>query len=106
MEFNIKNRPACVLLKDRMSKSFFPNPIGVGLAMDNKRFRSIASALKHYRLTEMEKRFVELTEQVHNQNGILTEQQESILEGIYREKKRWSKNRDFPAKREVGNPTI
>ncbi len=66
--------------------------------MDNQKFQSIINALKHYELTAMQKRFIELTGDYLNQNGVLTDEQESILEGIYREKKRWGKRTDLREK--------
>jgi len=66
--------------------------------MDNQRFQSIICALKHYKLTAMQKRFIELTGDYLAQDGVLTDQQESILEGIYRERKRWGKRTDLPEK--------
>jgi hypothetical protein len=69
------------------------------LPMDKGRFKSIVSALKQYPLTEVEKRFVRLTEQHFAEKGILNEEQESVLEGIYREKKKYGKGIDFFGKR-------
>ena len=66
--------------------------------MDRGRFKSIVSALKQYVLTEREKRFVELTAQHFAEKEILNEEQESVLEGIYREKKKWGKIIGFPGK--------
>ena len=54
--------------------------------MDQERFKSILSALKQNELTLREKRFVEAVKKYFNENSQLTEQQESVLEGIYREK--------------------
>ena len=53
--------------------------------MDRKRFKGIKSALEGYELTMREKQFVEAVERYFNENGKVTDQQESILEGIYRE---------------------
>jgi uncharacterized membrane-anchored protein len=55
--------------------------------MNEDRFKCILSVLNRYELTWREKQFVEAVKRYFNENGILTEQQESILEGIYREKK-------------------
>jgi hypothetical protein len=44
------------------------------------------SGLKRPGLTEREKLFIESAANYFNQTGRLTEQQESILEGLYREK--------------------
>jgi len=71
--------------------------------MDKGRFKSIVSALKQYPLTEVEKRFVRLTEQHFAEKGILNEEQESVLEGIYREKKKNGKVIGFPEHRSVKN---
>ena len=54
--------------------------------MNEDRFKCILSVLNWYELTWREKQFVEAVKRYFNENGILTEQQESILEGIYREK--------------------
>jgi hypothetical protein len=56
--------------------------------MLKEQLEGIISGLKRPGLTEREKQFVELVAQYYNQTGSLTEQQESILEGIYREKTR------------------
>jgi hypothetical protein len=73
------------------------------LPMDKGRFKSIVSALKQYPLTEGEKRFVDLTEHYFAEKGILNEEQESALEGIYREKKKFGKDIGFHEKRSVRN---
>ena len=59
--------------------------------MDRERFRCIVSVLGRCELTTLEKQFVERLKEYFGKNGILTDQQESILEGIYREKIRWMK---------------
>ncbi len=69
--------------------------------MDKGRFKSIVLSLKQYALTEEEKRFVELTEQYFAEKGILNEEQESVLEGIHREKKKWGKTIGFPEKEPI-----
>jgi uncharacterized membrane-anchored protein len=56
--------------------------------MLKEQLEGIISGLKRPRLTEREKQFIESVAQYYNQTGRLTEQQESILEGIYREKTR------------------
>jgi hypothetical protein len=73
--------------------------------MDKGRFKSIVSALKQYALTEGERRFVGLTERYFAEKGILNEEQESALEGIYREKKKYGKGMGFPEKGSVKNST-
>ena len=57
--------------------------------MDHEQAKRILAELKSYPLTSTERRYVELTEQFINNNGTLTEEQETILKGIHREKKRW-----------------
>ena len=59
--------------------------------MDKERLRSIVSALGSCELTYLEKQFVGRANEYFEENGMLTEQQESILEGIYRGKIRWMK---------------
>ena len=59
--------------------------------MDKERLRSIVSALGSCELTYLEKQFVGRVQEYFKENGMLTEQQESILEGIYRGKIRWMK---------------
>ncbi len=54
--------------------------------MDDKRLKCILVGLKRYELTLREKQFIEAVEKYFNEKGMLTDQQESILEGIYREK--------------------
>jgi hypothetical protein len=54
--------------------------------MDQGRFKCILSALGRYELTPREKQFVEAVKKYLNERGEVTDQQESVLEGIYREK--------------------
>jgi uncharacterized membrane-anchored protein len=54
--------------------------------MDHKRFKSILSVLQRYELTPREKHFVKAVMNYFSANGKVTDQQESILEGIFREK--------------------
>jgi uncharacterized membrane-anchored protein len=54
--------------------------------MDHGRFKCILSALERYELTFREKQFIETIKKYFNDKGKLTDQQKSILEGIYREK--------------------
>jgi len=54
--------------------------------MDKERLKCIMSGLNRYELTGLEKRFVKSVGQYFKEKSILTDQQESILEGIYREK--------------------
>jgi len=54
--------------------------------MDQKRFRGILLRLGQCELTIREKQFIEAVEKYFRENRNVTEQQESILNGIYREK--------------------
>ncbi len=54
--------------------------------MDKKRLECIVSGLNRYELTELEKRFVQSVKHYFKEKSTLTEQQESILEGVYWEK--------------------
>jgi hypothetical protein len=55
--------------------------------MDEKRLKSILAGLKREELALRERQFIEAVEKYFNERGGVTDQQESILEGIYREKK-------------------
>ncbi len=57
--------------------------------MDKERLGSIVSALRCCELTYLERQFVRRVKEYFEENGELTDQQESILEGIYRGKIRW-----------------
>jgi hypothetical protein len=59
--------------------------------MDEERFRSIATYLNAYELNARERQFVDWAAECFTSKKSLTQQQESILEGIYREKMRWAK---------------
>ena len=59
--------------------------------MDGERLRRIVSLLGHCELTSLERQFVGRVKEYFAKNGMLTDQQESILEGVYREKVRWMK---------------
>ena len=74
--------------------------------MDIGQFKSIVSALRRYALTEGEKHFVDLAEVYFAEKGVLNEEQKSVLEGIYREKKKWGKIIDPPEKEFVKNPAL
>jgi len=54
--------------------------------MDQERFKCIVSLLERHELTLRERQFVEAVEKYFDENGKVTSQQESVLEGIYREK--------------------
>ncbi|MCJ7746688.1 MAG: hypothetical protein MUP27_03015 [Desulfobacterales bacterium] len=49
------------------------------------------TVLGRYELTLLEKQFVGRVKEYCEKNGMITEQQESVLEGINREKIRWMK---------------
>jgi len=57
--------------------------------MGKERVRCIVSGLSRYKLTGPEKQWVQSIEQYFNQRGVVTDQQESILEAIYTEKTRF-----------------
>ena len=54
--------------------------------MDQGKLRRILSSLERQELTLRERQFVEAVEKYLNENGKVTDQQESVLEGIYKEK--------------------
>ena len=54
--------------------------------MDQGKLKRILSLLKGHELTLRERQFVEAVEKYLNENGKVTDQQESVLEGIYKEK--------------------
>ena len=54
--------------------------------MDQERFKRVLSLLERDELTLRERQFVEAVEKYFNENGKVTDQQESVLEGIYKEK--------------------
>jgi len=54
--------------------------------MDQERFKCILSLLERHELTLRERQFVEAVEKYLLVNGKVTDQQESVLEGIYKEK--------------------
>jgi len=54
--------------------------------MNDKRLKCILVGLKRDELTLGERQFIEAVEKYFYEKGVLTDQQESILEGIYREK--------------------
>jgi hypothetical protein len=63
--------------------------------MDKGRLECIMSGLNRYELTGLEKRFVQSVEQYFTEKSILTDQQESILEGVYMEKTGFIRNAVF-----------
>jgi len=54
--------------------------------MEQERLKCILSLLKRHELTLREREFVKAVEKYFHENGKITAQQESVLEGIYREK--------------------
>ena len=59
--------------------------------VDKEKFKCIVSVLMNCELSPLEKQFLGRVKGHFEKNGMLTDQQESILEGIYREKIRWMK---------------
>ena len=57
--------------------------------MNKGRLKCIMSGLSRYELTSLEKRFIEAAKHCLEEQGGLTEEQESMLEGLYMEKTRW-----------------
>ena len=54
--------------------------------MDQERLKHMLSLLGRHELTLRERQFVEAVDRYFNENGEVTDQQESVLEGIYKEK--------------------
>jgi uncharacterized membrane-anchored protein len=54
--------------------------------MDQERFKRILLFLEQHPLTLRERQFVEAVAKYLIENGSVTDQQESVLEGIYKEK--------------------
>ncbi len=67
--------------------------MGDEVSVDKRRLESLASFLAHCQLNSLEKHFLERVKEYFEEHGQLTDQQESILKGIYREKVRWTKER-------------
>jgi hypothetical protein len=63
--------------------------------MDRERLECILSGLNRYELTGLEKRFVQSVERYFKEKSMLTHQQESILEGVYRGKTAFIRNAVF-----------
>jgi len=57
--------------------------------MNRGRLKCIISGLSRYELTFLEKRFIEAAKHCLEERGGLTEEQESMLESLYKEKTRW-----------------
>jgi hypothetical protein len=67
--------------------------------MNWERFKCTLSALERCELTLRERQFAEAVKKYFSENGKVTDQQESVLEGIYREKI-WSR-KAFPGENNV-----
>ncbi len=63
--------------------------------MNKERLECIISGLNRYELTGLEERFVQSVGQYFKEKSMLTEQQESILEGVYKEKTKFIRNAVF-----------
>lgn len=72
--------------------------------MDQKRFKCIRSLLERHELTLRERQFVEAVEKYFHENGKVTDQQESLLEGIYREKM-WVRKAFFSQSHPLKDPS-
>ena len=72
--------------------------------MDQERFERIRSLLGRYELTMREKQFLGAVEKYFSENGKVTDQQESVLEGIYREKM-WVRKAFFSQKHLLRDPS-
>ena len=59
--------------------------------VDKEEFKCIVSVLMNCELSPLEKQFLSRVKEHFEKNGMLTDQQESVLNGIYREKIRWMK---------------
>jgi len=59
--------------------------------MDPKRLNYLTCRLNRFELTSCEKRFIELLKSYHREECELTEEQETILQGLYNEKLSWAK---------------
>ena len=57
--------------------------------MDKERLKCIVSGLSRYELTYLEKRFIEASKDSLEEQGGLTEEQESMLESLFMEKTSW-----------------
>ncbi len=60
--------------------------------MKKERLKAITTGLNRYELSQQEQKFVQSVEQYFRQHGRLTDQQEAVLEGIYREKMKWMRS--------------
>jgi hypothetical protein len=76
------------------------------MGMDKRRFRHILSRLKYYDLTDRERFFVDAVRRYFEQKQQLSDQQESILEGIHKEKLRWAARGLIRRKRSIRSPNL
>ena len=74
--------------------------------MNSDRFKYIMAVLGCYELTLLEKEFVGRVKEYIQKNGMITEQQELILEGINREKIRWMKKAAQGEEAYTGNSAV
>jgi len=74
--------------------------------MTPKRLSSILSGLKRFELTQREKQFLELVKAYFGERGGLTEEQETILEGIHREKMNWERLGLIGRRRAARDPAL
>jgi uncharacterized membrane-anchored protein len=72
--------------------------------MDQERLKRILSLLERHELTLRERQFVQAVDMYFNENGKVTDQQESVLEGIYREKM-WIRKAFFSRRHRLKNPS-
>ena len=87
-----------ILLKLKMNDEDLHSPSDIydsrTKAMNREKFESIISALINYELTKNEERFIKLIRAHFRENqGILNEEQKSMLEGLHREKRHWYSER-------------
>ena len=71
--------------------------------MDQKRFKHMLSLLERHELTLRERQFIEAVDKYFNENGEVSDQQESVLEGIYKEKM-WIRKAFFSQSRLLKGP--
>jgi hypothetical protein len=74
--------------------------------VNTERFKCIMAGLGRNELTLLERQFVGLVKEYFEKNGMITEQQESILEGIYRERMRWMKKTAQGEEPYTGNSSV
>ena len=74
--------------------------------VDKEKFKCIVSVLMKCELSPLEKQFLSRVQEHFEKNGVLTDQQESVLKGIYREKLRWMKKGAQPKDAYTGKSAI